>query len=132
MSWVVPSKQSPSALVQGSVVERAELLLFREVHLSDIRVSVLQDAAGADDDSPVGMAVTHRVPGTASVMIDGVFIARDHRRRGAGRRLLATLADRCRAEGLNRLVARCDEPRMTEFLEGCGFRNSEDGLMMNL
>jgi N-acetylglutamate synthase-like GNAT family acetyltransferase len=113
-------------------MEPGALLLFREMHNPTVRIFMLQDPAAPDEEEPVGVAVTHQMPGTTLVALRVVFVAPSQRHQGAGRRLVGALADRCRAEGLRRVQACSDDRTMTAFLLACGFQPGADGLVFDL
>jgi GNAT superfamily N-acetyltransferase len=77
----------------------------------------------------VRRTITHARP---SGLIEELVVARGHRGRGIGKRLVAAAADKCRELGCEELEVSTEKAnvRAREFYRKCGFQ--EDAVLMEM
>jgi GNAT superfamily N-acetyltransferase len=123
-------------------MDRASLRLFRELRGTErdpVLALLASGLAGAQVAESVGrervFAVTDTAGDSNAVLAGAVVLEIDdatvklhafvvdpcHRRMGIGGHLIASLADRCRADGVRRIVAWVRSAEAGGFLTSCGF-----------
>jgi len=91
----------------------------------EIRIFAVDDPSNEPGRCPAATAAASCVAGTADLELLVLTTGNQLSSQVAGLRLIEALADRCRAEGLRRIVARPEDPTLHELLEACGFQRLE-------
>jgi hypothetical protein len=121
--------------LHGRAKDEAAQKLVRRSHApeltwsdgSEVRIFAVDDPSDEPGRCPAVLAAASTVPGSVTLRLHAVDLSDQWRCPLTWERLIGGLADRCRAEGLRRIVARPVDLTVVRLLENCGFRAVKEG-----